>query len=657
VQTEWRVACVRIPRFPIGAVFRARTEAGSGKGDAQLLLSLEEKKREGCCSTAEEQFPAAPEQQFSAAASRRVKFSGPASRVPSLRAGEADELVGSTAPKARRELNRAEGAAENCSHWDNQLLALTDGAANRPRLRSVSAAAARAGVRAGMTLAEARALCAKLEALPWDDVVISAAITETTAMLVQASPQVSPVPGAPGMWWVGASGFAEGVRAGGGGNDPALAAELLTIARYWHPRARVAIADTCIAARAATWAGASFGADRDPTSTRGLVAVIPRGGDAAYLASAPLTLLPMDPEMRDALRALGVRTIGQFGDLDPGDVEQRWGDDGLIAWRLAHGDDPRRPVLARLIEQPHVEMELATPAATMEPVLFLVRPALETLVTQLVSRGRTIASLAITLTLDDARGALPAAPAHTVTREIRLPRPLARTAPLFERCRGLLARWPLTAPVTAVRLTVLLTGTLTGHQGNLLNTSWRDPGAADAALERVRAELGPDVVVKPHARDGYALERNGQWREEFSAAPSARFSSRTHASRGYPAFGAVEPARLMASPARSEGTREAGPENLTRREAAAANCSAENILRLLEKPERVDVDRDTAPRRILWRGRAIAVTHAAGPERLSGDWWNDGYSRDYWRCESDDETGELVLYRDPTGWWVQGWYD
>ena len=49
--------------------------------------------------------------------------------------------------------------------------------------------------------------------------------------------------------------------------------------------------------------------------------------------------------------------------------------------------------------------------------------------------------------------------------------------------------------------------------------------------------------------------------------------------------------------------------------------------------------------------------NAAGPERLSGDWWNDGFSRDYWRCESDDERGELMLYRDAAGWWVQGWYD
>ncbi|MEK7403386.1 MAG: DNA polymerase Y family protein, partial [Gemmatimonadota bacterium] len=78
-------------------------------------------------------------------------------------------------------------------------------------------------------------------------------------------------------------------------------------------------------------------------------------------------------------------------------------------------------------------------------------------------------------------------------------------------------------------------------------------------------------------------------------------------------------------------------------------------LRLLEKPEQIAVDRREKPRNIRWRGLGIPVVSAWGPERLSGDWWNDGFSRDYWRCEGAD--GELLLYRDAEGWWMQGWYD
>src|SRR5207253_1582543 len=176
---------------------------------------------------------------------------------------------------------------------------------------------------------------------------------------------------------------------------------------------------------------------------------------------------------------------------------------------------------------------------------------------------------------------------------------------------------------------------LAGEQGNLLNTSWRDPGAAEAAIERVRAELGPDVVVTPRLRDGYAVERSGSWGEaDEHAAGDARATPFGAGSR---AFGVRTPSSKLHT---SNGV---AP-------------TVDSALRLLEKPEPVDVDRDSDPRRVFWRGRAIPVLSAVGPERLSGDWWNDGYSRDYWRCESDDER-ELVLYRDAAGWWVQGWYD
>jgi protein ImuB len=66
-----------------------------------------------------------------------------------------------------------------------------------------------------------------------------------------------------------------------------------------------------------------------------------------------------------------------------------------------------------------------------------------------------------------------------------------------------------------------------------------------------------------------------------------------------------------------------------------------------------------APSVVTWRGRRITVERAVGPERLSGDWWDDGYRRDYWRCES--VFGDFLLYLDRSGeedvWWLQGWYD
>jgi len=506
-------------------------------------------------------------------------------------------------------------------------------------------------------------MCAELEELPWDDVAIAGAVTEATAMLLEASPQVTPVRGAPGTWWIGASGFGgtrqasgrvrDGVRAG----ERALVHALHRIGTRWHPRTRVAIADSCVTARAATWAGVSF---RQGGDERSLVCIVPPGHDAAYLAPAPLALVPMDDELRDALHALAALHGVAFAELTPGEGERRWGELGLQAWRLARGEDRRRPVLSRVPTHPSVEAELATPSATMEPVLFLVRAALERLASQLARDGRAIATLAITLTLDDARGALPDARAHTVTREVRPARPVARVAPLFEHCRALLDRWTLTAPVCAVTVSVIASAPLSGEQGNLLSTQWRDPAAVDAALARLRAELGPNVVVKPVSRDTHRPEKAGEWNEQGSTAvPEPRVdASASQISQqppflvrdSHPPLGATRGSREWRGPIRVEPSSSGT--------TAVHEVVREATTRLLEQPEPATVLCDgEVPRVVTWRGVRITVDRAVGPERLSGEWWDDGYRRDYWRCESAE--GDFVIYLDRASeeWWMQGWHD
>jgi hypothetical protein len=179
-------------------------------------------------------------------------------------------------------------------------------------------------------------------------------------------------------------------------------------------------------------------------------------------------------------------------------------------------------VLTRVETQPAVEVELAAPSSTMEPVLFLVRAALDRLVQELIAHGRAAAAIAITLTLDDARGALTSKPLHTVTREVRPARPLARVAPLFERCRALLDRWTLRVPVSAVRVAIAAAAPLTGEQGDLLSASWRDIGAADAALERLRAELGPNAIVRAVHQDTHRPEKAGVWRDALEVETIVR---------------------------------------------------------------------------------------------------------------------------------------
>jgi protein ImuB len=82
--------------------------------------------------------------------------------------------------------------------------------------------------------------------------------------------------------------------------------------------------------------------------------------------------------------------------------------------------------------------------------------------------------------------------------------------------------------------------------------------------------------------------------------------------------------------------------------------------RLLESPEPIAIttDKRGTPLVMHWRGRRVMLARAHGPERLSGEWWHaEPFARDYWRCESDELGQDLLLYRDASGWRLQGWYD
>lgn len=602
---------MRIPRFPIGAVLRQDAEAHEREKASQLALPLADRTGSTDITTGAE-AGTTPAESHHAPAQAREEANAPWAAV-------------------RREAPRWPGI-----HWDELPVALAEAS----RLRAVTVASARHGVRAGMTLAEARARCASLDVRVWDGSAITREALRTTAALLVASPQVTPVAGAPGLWWVGASGFDEL------GGERNLARTLLRIARLWHPRARVAIANSCVAARAATWSN----------EQESPIMVIPHGGDATFLSAAPLSLIPMEDDLRESLLALGLRTAGAFAALEPGDVESRWGATGLAAWRLTRGEDRRRPVLARSEARRSVSVELPASVQTLDPLVFLLRAALDRLVRELVRDGRAAASVAITLQMDDGLDSLlPGGMSRTVTREARPARPLARTAPLLERCRLLLDSWRLDAPVAGMTVSIPATAPLAAEQGDLLAPAWHDPDTLETALERLRLELGNDVVVRPVAYDTHRPDRAGGW--EVRAAfrvQASKVSERPDA----PGGADVRSQRNATAPTATPG-RGVASTSATSGAHGQRGANAPVATRLLEPPEPATVTCDgVVPVTLRWRNHYLTVNRATGPERLSGEWWKGGFARDYWRCETTQ--GALTLFRDRMrggSWWVSGWED
>ena len=220
---------------------------------------------------------------------------------------------------------------------------------------------------------------------------------------------------------------------------------------------------------------------------------------------------------------------------------------------------------------------------------------------------------------------------HTITREVRLPHPMARLVPLFERCRALLDRWTLTGAGVRRdrgRRRHRAARRRTGRSARHLVAR---PAAADAAFARLRAELGPDaIVVARSLADEHRPERaeHGNTLGDDGESKGQRPKTRGHAAESrVPSHDSRRvPAALANSKPRSQLKWNAPT-------ASRASCGGAAGAMRIERP--------------------------AGPERLAGDWWKDPYTRDYWRCE--DRTARArscsTTITRQGGWFVQGWYD
>ena len=204
--------------------------------------------------------------------------------------------------------------------------------AREPRVGAVTAAAEAAGVKSGMRLGEALAMCPALVLVEQDPARVNEEWEAILRRLEDDGFAVEPVE--PGCLYF----ETRGVERLYGGVEPALRRALATVGAAWDARAGAA------ERRFAALAAASV-------ARAGQIVVVSSERTREFLAPLPLRLLPLDPERRDELRELGIATIGQLAQLPEPSVAERLGGDGSRAWRHASGVtrgrvDARSPVEA-----------------------------------------------------------------------------------------------------------------------------------------------------------------------------------------------------------------------------------------------------------------------------------------------------------------------
>lgn len=491
-----------------------------------------------------------------------------------------------------------------------EALVVVEGNGNAARVVAGNRLARSAGIKPGLTLPQARALCPKLVARSRDEECERAAQEALLEVAERFSPRVEDA--GEGTAFLDVNGIERHFgRNGHGSPELDLGRSLVAAAEAEGLPARVGIAASKLAARIAA------GLPDSPV-------VVPAGQEAEILAPLPLSRLSPEVELAETLERWGVRSIGDFAKLPQARVASRLGSRGRDLHATARGVDPR-PIIPR--EPPptfHEGMNLEWPLVSLEPFLFVGRTALERLAQRLESCGLACIRLELTLRLE---------PDGHQTRSIDLPAPTRDVKTLLTLVRLDLEARPPGAPVLGF--------TFAAHpdrpreaQLSLYGPAALSPDKLATTLARLFALLGADRVGSPRVVDGHRPERFSL--VEFTPPPPPEVRRAPRPGRGLLAV------RVLRPPVPLE-VLTGEPEPATSAEEAPPVEVRPMTTEETEKRPKIEG----------------AVKVAAGPWGLEDGWWSEAPAdRDYWDVELH-AGGLYRLYRERTTgeWFADGIYD
>ena len=346
-------------------------------------------------------------------------------------------------------------------------VALLRGEGRRAAVASASMQAVKAGVGAGMTVAQALAECPELTVRQPSPEAEAEASAVLLAACWQASPRVEAT--APGLCTLDLAGR----------NLGQFRRELPRLREQLQAHGltcRVGVAENPLVARfAAHGAGPELWVEQV----------------RSFLAPLPIALLEPTPEEESLLSTLGLSTLGALAKLPRDAVARRLGPRGDELWARAAGEW-RRPIQPA----PHptrfvAALDLEPAVETLEPLLFVLRRFIDRLALELrhANLGTNRLRLRLRLEAEKEHG-----------REFCLPEPTADGSVLFRVVENHLATVHTDSRVVGVELEAFPARHLERQEG-LFDTGLRDPPAFYETLARVAAIVGAGQVGTPRLAD------------------------------------------------------------------------------------------------------------------------------------------------------------
>jgi protein ImuB len=504
-------------------------------------------------------------------------------------------------------------------------------AEDRPQasVLSVSRRARDLGVRPGMRYAAALAISRELRAAPVAPERIADVRSELVGALHRLSPRVEPDAVMSSVIWVDPKGmlalFSSYQRWAEEAQSALDALDLLgTVVVGFRRMPALAVARGVPKKSAPKKEGGAAEKDRN-----GIVVLASIDEERKRAAATHLDRFEVPPALAEALRLLGIRTLGELLALPIGEVSVRLGPEAArfhrsFSARGRSGDpqDGEPPLSPTAHADPiEIEAEIDPPDDDRARLLFCTKGALHALMAALIERRMALGALSLTLSLEHAVNLVPRPPVTFVLEPAVASRDVTQ---LTELMRLKLEALELPARVTRLKLEAQPTE-LSGTQLLLTESARRrDPSALARGLTRLRAVFGDDAVTRASLESSWAPEATFRWAPIRPHDPAFDRSMEPIDSHGIPNV-----------------------------ELAPASTEPRLMRRVLPTPWALPSDGRGLPK---IGGTLIRLI---GPYRVQSGWWSEGLLlRDYFYAEREDGA-ILWLFRDQSTshWFLQGMID
>ena len=226
------------------------------------------------------------------------------------------------------------------------------------------------------------------------------------------------------------------------------------------------------------------------------VQVIASGREKRFLRELPVTLLPLDEEMQERLRLLGIRTMGRFASLPVSAVLAQFGLEGQRAHQLARGRDGSKVIGRRAPGFRELEHRFEDPVGELQVLRMTAGELSAQLLRRLHSRGQVCRKIGITLEFEGGEREQK----HTTLSE-----PTADERRMEVALAQLLSHFDYRGGVTALKISLGGLEQGKGHQLALFPTRTLRKTRIDRAVANLVGKYGPGCLLKARLLDLHAV--------------------------------------------------------------------------------------------------------------------------------------------------------